>query len=138
METRIVIIGGVAGGMSAATRARRMNEQASIVVLEKTGHISFANCGLPYFISGAIKDECALFLTTPEQVAKRYRIDARVHHEVTSILREQHRKTRRGRWCGLHWAGDGRGAALAWVASDSHRKSAACIATARRGNERVG
>jgi NADPH-dependent 2,4-dienoyl-CoA reductase/sulfur reductase-like enzyme/rhodanese-related sulfurtransferase len=91
MESRIVIIGGVAGGMSAATRARRMNERASITVLEKTGHISFANCGLPYFISGAIKDERALFLTTPEQVAQRFRIDARVHHEVTRIDREHHR-----------------------------------------------
>ncbi len=91
METRIVIIGGVAGGMSAATRARRMNEHASITVLEKTGHISFANCGLPYFISGAIRDEQALFLTTPEQGAERFRIDARVRHEVTRIDREQHR-----------------------------------------------
>ena len=91
MESRIVIIGGVAGGMSAATRARRMNELASITVLEKTGHISFANCGLPYFISGDIKDERALFLTTPEQVAQRYRIDARVQHEVTRIDREHHR-----------------------------------------------
>ncbi len=91
MELRIIIIGGVAGGMSAATRARRMNERASITVLEKTGHISFANCGLPYFIGGAIKDERSLFLTTPEQVAQRYRIDARVHHEVTLIDREKHR-----------------------------------------------
>jgi NADPH-dependent 2,4-dienoyl-CoA reductase/sulfur reductase-like enzyme/rhodanese-related sulfurtransferase len=68
-----------------------MNEQASITVLEKTGHISFANCGLPYFISGDIKDERALFLTTPQQVARRFRIDARVHHEVTHIDREHHR-----------------------------------------------
>src|SRR5512142_3433997 len=90
METRIVIIGGVAGGMSAATRARRMNEAASIIVLEKTGHISFANCGLPYFISGAIKDERDLFLTTPAKVADRYRIDARTLHEVTRIDRERH------------------------------------------------
>jgi NADPH-dependent 2,4-dienoyl-CoA reductase/sulfur reductase-like enzyme/rhodanese-related sulfurtransferase len=91
MEPRIVIIGGVAGGMSAATRARRMNEQASITVLEKTGHISFANCGLPYFIGGQIKDERSLFLTTPDLVSKRYRIDARVHHEVTVIDRAAHR-----------------------------------------------
>jgi NADPH-dependent 2,4-dienoyl-CoA reductase/sulfur reductase-like enzyme len=88
---RIVIIGGVAGGMSAATRARRMNEQASITVLEKSGHISFANCGLPYFIGGQIKDERSLFLTTPELVSKRYRIDARVQHEVTVIDRVAHR-----------------------------------------------
>ncbi|MGC4070720.1 MAG: FAD-dependent oxidoreductase [Polyangiaceae bacterium] len=52
MTSRIVIVGGVAGGMSAATRARRVNERAEITVLEKSGHISFANCGLPYFISG--------------------------------------------------------------------------------------
>lgn len=90
MEPRIVIIGGVAGGMSAATRARRMNENASVTVLEKSGHISFANCGLPYFIGGQIKDEQDLFLTTPERVAQRYRIDARVHHEVTNIDRARH------------------------------------------------
>lgn len=88
MELRIVIIGGVAGGMSAATRARRMNEQASIIVLEKGGYISFANCGLPYFIGGQIKNEASLFLTTPERVAERYRIDARVYHEVKTIDRQ--------------------------------------------------
>ncbi len=88
MELRIVIIGGVAGGMSAATRARRMNESASIIVLEKSGYVSFANCGLPYFIGGQIRDEASLFLTTPERVAKRYRIDARVRHEVTRIDRQ--------------------------------------------------
>jgi len=90
MELRIVIIGGVAGGMSAATRARRMNEHASIIVLEKSGYVSFANCGLPYFIGGQIQNEESLFLTTPERVAKRYRIDARVHHEVTRIDRQAH------------------------------------------------
>jgi NADPH-dependent 2,4-dienoyl-CoA reductase/sulfur reductase-like enzyme/rhodanese-related sulfurtransferase len=90
MELKIVIIGGVAGGMSAATRARRMNEAASIIVLEKSGHVSFANCGLPYFIGGQIRDEASLFLTTPQRVAKRYRIDARVHHEVTRIDRQAH------------------------------------------------
>jgi NADPH-dependent 2,4-dienoyl-CoA reductase/sulfur reductase-like enzyme/rhodanese-related sulfurtransferase len=90
MERKIVIIGGVAGGMSAATRARRMNENASIIVLEKSGYVSFANCGLPYFIGGQIKNEESLFLTTPDRVAKRYRIDARVHHEVTRIDRQTH------------------------------------------------
>jgi NADPH-dependent 2,4-dienoyl-CoA reductase/sulfur reductase-like enzyme/rhodanese-related sulfurtransferase len=91
MTLRIVIVGGVAGGMSAATRARRVNEQAQITVLEKSGHISFANCGLPYFISGKIEDEQSLYLTTPERVQERFRIDARVHHEVTRIDRERHR-----------------------------------------------
>ena len=82
---RLVIIGGVAGGMSAATRARRLDENAEIVVLEKHGYISFANCGLPYFIAGRIKDEASLLLTDPSKVAARYRIDARVRHEVVSI-----------------------------------------------------
>jgi NADPH-dependent 2,4-dienoyl-CoA reductase/sulfur reductase-like enzyme/rhodanese-related sulfurtransferase len=90
MSPRIVIVGGVAGGMSAATRARRVNEQAQITVLEKSGHISFANCGLPYFIGGKIVDEQSLYLTTPERVKERFRIDARVHHEVTRIDRERH------------------------------------------------
>ncbi len=90
MQSRIIIVGGVAGGMSAATRARRANEQAEIVVLEKSGHISFANCGLPYYIAGQIVDEQKLLLTTPARVAQRFRIDARVHHEVTRIDRERH------------------------------------------------
>lgn len=90
MSPKIVIVGGVAGGMSAATRARRVNEQAEIIVLEKSGYISFANCGLPYFISGQITEEKDLLLTTPERVKERFRIDARVHHEVTRIDRERH------------------------------------------------
>ena len=89
MSLRIVIVGGVAGGMSAATRARRANEHAEITVLERTGHISFANCGLPYFIGGKIKGESSLYLTTPERVKERFRIDARVRHEVTKIDRER-------------------------------------------------
>lgn len=89
MDPRIVIVGGVAGGMSAAARARRMNEHAEIIVLEKSGHISFANCGLPYFISGEIAQQAALLLNTPAGVDERFRIDARVNHEVTRIDREQ-------------------------------------------------
>ncbi|HEY5957943.1 MAG TPA: FAD-dependent oxidoreductase [Polyangiaceae bacterium] len=91
MGTRIVIVGGVAGGMSAAARARRVNEQAEIIVLEKSGFISFANCGLPYHIGGQIKQEQSLLLTTPERVRERFRIDARVQHEVTRIDRERKR-----------------------------------------------
>jgi NADPH-dependent 2,4-dienoyl-CoA reductase/sulfur reductase-like enzyme/rhodanese-related sulfurtransferase len=89
MSRKIVIIGGVAGGMSAATRARRVNEHDEIIVLEKSGHISFANCGLPYFVGGTIRDEQSLYLTTPERVWARFRIDARVNHEVTRIDRAQ-------------------------------------------------
>jgi NADPH-dependent 2,4-dienoyl-CoA reductase/sulfur reductase-like enzyme/rhodanese-related sulfurtransferase len=84
---RIVIIGGVAGGMSAATRARRINESADIVVIERGGFISFANCGLPYHIAGRIEPEAKLLLTTPQAVAARFRIDARVREEALSIDR---------------------------------------------------
>lgn len=87
MRLKIVVVGGVAGGMSAATRARRMNEHASIVVLERGPHISFANCGLPYYLAGTIQDEQKLFLTTPERVRQRYGIEARVLHEVLQIDR---------------------------------------------------
>jgi len=90
---RIVIVGGVAGGMSAATRARRMNEQAEIIVLEKGGYISFANCGLPYYLGGQIQQEKKLLVTTPPQVAARFNIDARVHQEVTHIDRAQRQVT---------------------------------------------
>jgi NADPH-dependent 2,4-dienoyl-CoA reductase/sulfur reductase-like enzyme/rhodanese-related sulfurtransferase len=85
----IVIVGGVAGGMSAATRARRMNEHASITVIEKGGFISFANCGLPYYLGGTITDESKLLITTPDAVRSRFRIDVRVRHEVTRIDRSK-------------------------------------------------
>jgi NADPH-dependent 2,4-dienoyl-CoA reductase/sulfur reductase-like enzyme/rhodanese-related sulfurtransferase len=84
---RIVIIGGVAGGMSAATRARRMNERAQITVIERGGFVSFANCGLPYHIAGRIAREEKLLVTTAEKVKARYRIDARVLTEAVQIDR---------------------------------------------------
>jgi NADPH-dependent 2,4-dienoyl-CoA reductase/sulfur reductase-like enzyme/rhodanese-related sulfurtransferase len=84
---KIVIVGGVAGGMSAAARARRMNEQASITVLERGGFISFANCGLPYYLAGRIAEEDKLLVTTPERARARFNVDARVGHEVTAIDR---------------------------------------------------
>src|SRR5208283_2743254 len=77
--------------MSAATRARRMNESASIIVLERGGFISFANCGLPYFLGGTIKEEQKLLIATPELVSQRFNIDARVRHEVRRIDRANHR-----------------------------------------------
>ena len=64
-RTRIVIVGGVAGGMSAATRLRRLDETAEIVVLERSGHVSFANCGLPYRVGGVIEQRNSLLLQTP-------------------------------------------------------------------------
>lgn len=84
---RIIVVGGVAGGMSAATRARRMNENASIIVLEKGGYVSFANCGLPYYLAGRIETEDALLVATPAKLRDRFNLDVRVHHEVMKIDR---------------------------------------------------
>lgn len=82
---KVVIIGGVAGGATAAARIRRLDEHADIVVFERSGFVSYANCGLPYYIGGAITDEAELTLQTPKSFFDRFRIDVRVHHEVTSI-----------------------------------------------------
>lgn len=82
---KIVIVGGVAGGASAAARIRRLDENAQIVVFERTGYMSYANCGLPYYIGGAITDKEALTLQTPESFWNRFRVDVRVLHEVTDI-----------------------------------------------------
>jgi len=87
---RVVIIGGVAGGMSTATRLRRLDAEAEIVVLERSGFVSFANCGLPYFVGGLIEEEDDLTLQTPEQLFARFRLDARIHSEVVSIDRDRH------------------------------------------------
>ena len=86
---RVVIIGGVAGGMSAATRLRRLDESAEIIVLERSGHVSYANCGLPYYIGGVISDENKLYLQTPDSLHKRFRLDVRVNHEVIDISSEK-------------------------------------------------
>ncbi|MBR3788142.1 MAG: FAD-dependent oxidoreductase [Firmicutes bacterium] len=88
---KVVIIGGVAGGATAAARLRRLDENADIVVFEKTGYISYANCGLPYYIGGVIEDEAELTLQTPASFWQRFRIDMRVNHEVIKI--DSDRKT---------------------------------------------
>lgn len=85
----VVIVGGVAGGATAAARIRRLDEQAQIVVFERTGYVSYANCGLPYFIGGAIADPQALTLQTPESFAARFRVAMKVRHEVTAIHRDR-------------------------------------------------
>ena len=82
---RVVIVGGVAGGMSAATRLRRLDTDVEIVVLERSGHVSYANCGLPYFVGGIIEDEADLLLQTPESLHERFRLDVRVGSDVTAI-----------------------------------------------------
>ncbi len=84
---KTVIVGGVAGGASAAARLRRLDESAEIVVIERTGYVSYANCGLPYYIGGTIEDRAKLTLQTPESFRRRFRVDVRVNQEVTSIDR---------------------------------------------------
>src|ERR1022692_4993894 len=84
---RIIIIGGVAGGASAAAKARRVDETAEIHIFERGPYISFANCGLPYFIAGEIDDRAKLIIMTPERFWERSRVRAHVNHEVLSINR---------------------------------------------------
>lgn len=92
---KIVIVGGVAGGASAAARARRTDEHAEIIMLEKGPYVSFANCGLPYYVGREIGDRSALLLQTPESFKARFNVDVRVHHEGIAIDRS--RKTVRVR-----------------------------------------
>ena len=84
---KVIIIGGVAGGATAAARIRRLDERAEIVMLERTGYVSYANCGLPYYVGGTIADEDDLTLQTPQSFYCRYRVDARVGHEAIAIER---------------------------------------------------
>ena len=86
---KIVIVGGVAGGATAAARIRRLDEQAQIIVFERSGFISYANCGLPYYIGDVIADPEDLTLQTPESFYRRFRVDMRVRHEVTAIHPER-------------------------------------------------
>ncbi len=90
-KTKLVIVGGVAGGATAAARARRICEEAEIVLLERGEFISFANCGLPYYVGEVIKKRSDLLVTTPEAFRNRYRIDVRTFSEVTSIDRSMKR-----------------------------------------------
>jgi NADPH-dependent 2,4-dienoyl-CoA reductase/sulfur reductase-like enzyme len=75
--------------MSAATRLRRLDNEIEIVVIEKSGHVSYANCGLPYYVGGVIEEEKSLLLQTPESLHARFRLDVRVSSEVLSINRKQ-------------------------------------------------
>ncbi len=86
---KVVIVGGVAGGATAAARIRRLDEQAEIVAFERSGYISYANCGLPYYIGGVITDQAELTLQTPESFWQRFRVDMRVRHEVIAIHPER-------------------------------------------------
>ena len=91
--TRIVIVGGVAGGMSAAARARRLDEHAEIIVLEQGDYVSFANCGLPYHLSGEIAARDDLILHTPESLAASLNLDVRTGHRVVGIDKDSRKVT---------------------------------------------
>lgn len=86
---KVVIVGGVAGGATAAARIRRLNEEAEVVVFERSGYISYANCGLPYYIGDVITDSEELTLQTPESFFSRFHVDMKVRHEVLSIHPER-------------------------------------------------
>ena len=85
---KYLITGGVAGGASTAARLRRLDEQAQIIMFERGDYISYANCGLPYYIGGVISDRERLFVETPESFSAKLNVDVRVQEEVTSINRE--------------------------------------------------
>src|SRR5580765_4527024 len=91
MKKRILIVGGVAGGASCATRARRLDENAEIVIFERGPHVSFANCGLPYFVGGEIAEQDSLLVQTPKSLKGRFNLDVRVNTEVTGIDRNARR-----------------------------------------------
>ncbi|KAH8662715.1 FAD-dependent pyridine nucleotide-disulfide oxidoreductase [Ilyonectria robusta] len=90
MTKKIIIVGGVAGGMSAATRLRRLDESAAITVFEQGGYTGFANCGIPYALGNVIKNDDALILRTPNDFKERFNIDVHLHTEVVGIDRENH------------------------------------------------
>lgn len=87
VNLKVVIVGGVAGGASAAARLRRLDEEAEIVMLERSGYVSYANCGLPYYIGGTIKERSKLTLQSPQSFKTRFNVDVRVRNEVISIDR---------------------------------------------------
>jgi len=87
MPTRLVIVGGVAGGATAAARARRLSESAEIIVLERGEHVSFANCGLPYYVGGEIAQRQSLLVQTKAGLSRRFKLDIRTRHEVLAINR---------------------------------------------------
>ncbi len=90
---KVIIVGGVAGGATAAARLRRLDENVQIIMIERSGFVSYANCGLPYYVGGTITDRSKLTLQTPQSFRNRFNIDARVRQEVVSIDRAAHTVT---------------------------------------------
>lgn len=89
MAKRVLIVGGVAGGASTAARLRRLDEKAIIILFERGPDVSFANCGLPYYLGGEIKDRSKLLVQTPQKLAANLNLDVRVRSEVIKINRDQ-------------------------------------------------
>src|SRR5258708_37316189 len=85
---KLLIVGGVAGGASAAARARRLSEDAQIILIERGPDVAFANCGLPYYIGGEITDREKLLVVTPERMQVRYKLDVRVRSSVEAVDRQ--------------------------------------------------
>ena len=90
---RVLVVGGVAGGATAAARLRRLDEECEIIMFERGPHVSFSNCALPFHLSGLIEDHEDLILMKPDDFYNQYRIDARVYHEVIAIDRENKKVT---------------------------------------------
>lgn len=103
---KVVIVGGVAGGATAAARIRRLDENAEIVVFEKSGFVSYANCGLPYFIGDVINDQEELTLQTPESFRERFRISVKTNHEVTGVYPDEKTVLVRNNLTGDEWKED--------------------------------
>src|SRR5512144_2929030 len=89
MEKRILVVGGVAGGASCAARARRLCEDAEIIIFDRGPYVSFANCGLPYYVGDVIQDEKKLLVASAELFKTRFRIDVRTENEVLAIHRDE-------------------------------------------------
>lgn len=89
MSKKVLVVGGVAGGATTVARLRRLEENLKIILFERGKYISFANCGLPYYIGGTIEERAALLVQTPESMEKRFNIDVRIKNEVTKILRDE-------------------------------------------------
>ena len=99
---KVIVVGGVAGGASAAARLRRLNEHAEIIILEKERYISYANCGLPYYLGEVIKNRDELFIQTPEDMKIRFNIDVRTESEVTAINTEEKTVTVKSKTGGIY------------------------------------
>ena len=97
MKKKYIVVGGVAGGATAAARLRRLDEKADIMLIERGRHVSFANCGLPYYAGGVIKEQDSLLVQTPERLRAMFALDVRTESEVTAVAPDRHEITVRAK-----------------------------------------